>query len=99
RPDDALEGAGADGVVAGEVDRGDAGAFLLVDDEGDADTAVAHVLDARRDGGVDVPLRLVREANALCVCGNDTGRGNAAGRHIDHGEKLRVGETLVPLEE
>jgi hypothetical protein len=97
--DDALERAGIDRVVADEVDGRDAGAHALFDLEDDADTAGIRFLEPIAHCNIGEAPLLIGETDAFGIGGDHRRIGFAAGRDVDHGDQLRVGEALVALEE
>src|SRR5690606_20044404 len=87
------------GVVAGEIDPGDAGALTFVDGEDDADTAIGRGFGAGRHGDGIEAIAVISLANALNISIEPLLAENARCGHIDHGQKLTVREPAIALEE
>src|SRR5690606_35822875 len=95
----ALEIAGADRIVASEVDRSDTRALTFVDLEQNTDATIIGRLGACGHANTEEAITVISLTDALDIgskslLGVDTGC-----RDIHHGQKLRVGETPVALED
>ena len=94
-----LEVARTNGVVAGEVDRGDTGALAFIDLEDNPHATVCGLLGARRHRNGIESIPIIGQANAFDIRVETLLAVNSRGRDIDHGQELTVGEAAIAFEQ